>query len=414
MINKTDEQLWELERRREITEGLRGILAVLNSNQPLNAILDYITASASRLLYADAVSIYRLQPETQLLTIQSSRGLSAEFLAHSTIPIGQSATGRAVLEGKPVSIANINDFEEITLGEPNINMITLLNILAKQYRSVLSVPMVIKQETIGAVTLYYAHPRIFEQEEIDMAVSFCDQAALAIENARLREKVQEDAVVAERNRIARDLHDSVTQTLFSASLIAEVLPSIWERDMQEARYSLGELRRLTRGALAEMRTLLLELRPVGLMEGRLEDLLTQLAEGISGRIRSPVEIRAEGVAVLSPEIKLVFYRIAQEALNNLAKHSNADKSVVELKSLPARKTRGRRKSTATSPAYSQSVSMVIRDNGCGFDPRTVTSEHLGLGIMRERALSAQAIISIHSKPGEGTEVSLVWPAPNQE
>lgn len=414
MVYKTDEQLLELERRREIADGLRSILAVLNSNQPLNAILDYITASASRLLYADAVSIYRLQPETQLLTIQSSRGLSAEFLAHSTIPLGQAATGRAVLDGKPVSISDINNLEEFAINVSDSNVVNLLNILAKQFRSILSVPMVIKQEKIGAVTLYYAHPRVFEQEEIDMAVSFCDQAALAIENARLREKVQEDAVAAERNRIARDLHDSVTQTLFSASLIAEVLPTIWGRDMQEARHSLGELRKLTRGALAEMRTLLLELRPVGLTEGRLEDLLKQLAEGISGRIRSPVEVHVEGTAVLSPEVKLVFYRIAQEALNNLAKHSNADKSIVELKSIPAHKPNRRRKSVSISQTYSQSVSMLIRDNGYGFDPRTVTSEHLGLGIMRERALGVQAAISIRSKPGEGTEVSLVWPDPDQE
>src|SRR6266496_6819560 len=106
------------------------------------------------------------------------------------------------------------------------------------------------------MNLYYAHPREFLQEEIDLAVSFCDQTALAIENARLREQAQEDAIAAERNRIARELHDSVTQTIFSASLIAEVLPTIWTLDPDEAQHGLDDLRKLARGALAEMRTLL--------------------------------------------------------------------------------------------------------------------------------------------------------------
>lgn len=407
------EQIFELEHRREIAEGLRGILAILNSNKPLDAILDYIAASASRLLNADAVSIYRLNSESNLLTIQSSRGLSDEFLAHSGIPLGQAATGQAVLDGAPIGISNLNEFQESIKKPLDPSVTHLLNILSKQYGAVLAVPLVIKQEKVGALTLYYSRPHIFEQEEIDMAVSFCDQAALAIENARLRDKIQEDAVAAERNRIARDLHDSVTQTLFSASLIAEVLPTIWKRNTAEAGQNLEDLRQLTRGALAEMRTLLLELRPAGLIEGRLEDLLKQLADGVSGRVKSPIEIHVEGNASLPPEIKLVFYRIAQEALNNMAKHSNAEQGAIELISTPAARVRGRKRSTSVLPAYSKSASLRIRDNGCGFDPRTVTSEHMGLGIMQERALGVRAAFSVQSKPGQGTEVTLIWPDPNR-
>jgi len=412
MVDEYAGQLLELERRREIAEGLRGILAILNSNEPLIAILDYITASASRLLNADAVSIYRLNEEAKLLTVQSSRGLSSEYLEHSAVSLGQAATGQAVLEGKPVSISDVRQVDDKLQGRADPDVAALLNVLSKQYRAVLSVPMVIKDEKVGALTLYYAQPRVFEQEEIDMAVSFCDQAALAIENARLREKIQEDAVTEERNRIARDLHDSVTQTLFSASLIAEVLPVIWKRDTTDAGQSLEELRQLTRAALAEMRTLLLELRPIGLVEGRLEDLLKQLAEGVSGRLRSPLEVHIEGRAILPSEVKLVFYRVAQEALNNLAKHSNAKKGEIWMKSLPPRK--GRRETADGSPVHSRSVHLLVRDNGYGFDHRIVTSEHMGLGIMRERALGIQASLSIHSKPGEGTEVSLTWPDPTQE
>src|SRR6266498_1005880 len=339
----TDEQLQEREHRRDIAEGLRGILAVLNSNKPLDAILDYIMLYACRLLEADAVAVYRVQAETNLLKIQSSNGLSDEYLAHSTVILGQGPTGQAVNQGKPVAITNIDNAMDVLVQPLGPEMATLLKILSKQFRSELSVPLIIKQDIVGALNLYYANPRVFGQEDIDLAISFCDQTALAIENARLREQAQQEAITAERNRLARELHDSVTQTIFSASLIAEVLPTIWTRDPDEAQHGLDDLRKLTRGALAEMRTLLLELRPVGLGEVGLEDLLKQLAAGVSGRIRAQVEVHVEGMADLPTEAKLAFYRIAQEALNNVAKHSEADKVEIEIKSIAGLASRKRKK-----------------------------------------------------------------------
>jgi signal transduction histidine kinase len=405
----TREQTQEREHRRDVAEGLRGILAVLNSDKPLDAILDYITLYAGRLLEADAVAIYRLQPETNLLDIQSSHGLSDEYLAQSTIPLGQGATGQAVLQGTPVAITDVANAMDVLTQPLSPKILNLLQTMSKYFRSELSVPLIIKQEVVGTLNLYYANPRVFEREEIDLAVSFCDQTALAIENARLRERAQEDAIAAERNRIARELHDSVTQTIFSASLIAEVLPTIWLLDPVEAQNGLDDLRKLARGALAEMRTLLLELRPIGLGEVGLEDLLKQLGAGVSGRIRAEVNVYVQGEAILPTDVKLAFYRIAQETLNNIAKHSGADRVDIEIKSVPPLSSRKRKKAGPSQAIFSQSVHMSIRDNGRGFDPTSVIGEHLGLGIMRERASNTHATLSIKSKPGAGTEVSLHWP-----
>jgi signal transduction histidine kinase len=147
-----------------------------------------------------------------------------------------------------------------------------------------------------------------------------------------------------------------------------------------------------------------------LAEARLEDLIKQLAEGLAGRIRVPVEVHIDGQADLPPEVKIDFYRIAQEALNNLAKHSGANKAEIVLKSISAPKEKGRKKGGKGSP----SVSMVIRDNGSGFDVDAVPSDHMGLGIMRERASSAGATLSIKSRPGKGTEILLTWPRPSEE
>jgi signal transduction histidine kinase len=203
-------------------------------------------------------------------------------------------------------------------------------------------------------------------------------------------KAVEEAVAAERNRLARDLHDAVTQTLFSASLIAEVLPELWNMDETEGRKSTEELRQLTRGALAEMRTLLLELRPAALTEARFIDLVKQLSEAVTGRARLPIHLDINGDCEMPPDVKVTFYRIAQESLNNVIKYAHA--SQVEI----------------TIRLESGKAHMEIRDNGVGFDPNSIKPTSLGMRIMRERAEAVHAQVGIGSEPGQGTKISLDW------
>ncbi len=208
-------------------------------------------------------------------------------------------------------------------------------------------------------------------------------------NELLQQKAAQDAVATERTRLARDLHDAVTQTLFSATLIADVLPELWQMNMDEGRRRLGELHELTRGALAEMRTLLVELRPNALVEVPLPTLLRQLTEAVRGRARLNVELSAEGERKLPAEVQIGLYRTAQEALNNVVKHAKATQAVVTLR-------------------LGETVRLTVADNGAGFDPSAVTADHLGLKIMRERADAIHAKFSVYSEPGEGTQVSAVW------
>ncbi len=212
----------------------------------------------------------------------------------------------------------------------------------------------------------------------------------------LAAKAAEEAVVNERTRLARDLHDAVTQTLFSASLIAEVLPEMWDMDAEEARRSTDELRQLTRGALAEMRTLLLELRPAALTQSSFEDLLKQLCEALIGRARLPIKLAMEGDGRLPPEVQVALYRIAQESLNNVAKYARATDVEVRLRHSCCDAT------------------LEIVDNGTGFDLSTVKPTSLGLRIMRERAEAIHADLEIASTPGKGTRVGVTWNEPATE
>ena len=393
LYREEQERRHEAEQRRRVAEGLRDILGILNSNRPLHEILNYIVAQACRLLGTDTGALYRLQEG--VLTIEAAQGLPQEYVAEMDIPYGVAVVGRAVEERRPIVIPdmtglNLSDFQDSPIRQKHLAW------LIAHYRGIVAVPLVGKDEVYGGVVLYYQDVRGFSGEELELAATFASQAALAVENARLRTQAEQAAVAAERSRLARDLHDAVTQTLFSASLIAEVLPKLWERNPEEGRRRLGELRQLTRGALAEMRTLLLELRPATLIEVGLDELLRQLAEATTGRGRIPVSLTVEGYCPLPPDVQIGLYRIAQEALNNVAKHSGATQADVSLRCQPTL------------------VELRVCDNGRGFDPGLVSSDHLGLGIMRERAEVVKASLLVKSRAGHGTEIAVTWQGPSQE
>lgn len=386
------------ERRHRVAESLREILSILNTERPLSEVLHLIVSQAQLLLGAKAVAIHRLDEQKKLLIPEASVGLSPEYVSTIHLPLGQGALGIAVLKRAPVQV---NDTTAVFAGKPlkssegeNIRLdealVTKLQQFADRYGAVLAVPMVIKSQIYGGLALYYSKPRNFLPEEVELAVSYADQASLAIENARLIQQVKETAVLEERSRLARDLHDAVTQTLFSTTLTAEVLPRIWEKNPQEGQKKLEELRELTRGALAEMRTLLVELRPAAMQEAELNDLIRHLGNAFIARARIPLSLTIEGNRPIPLDVKIAFYRVAQEALHNIAKHAEATRAWLSLTHAPT------------------GLYLTIRDDGIGFDLQKLKPDHFGLGIMRERALQVGAQFSVESQPGAGTIINLSW------
>lgn len=210
------------------------------------------------------------------------------------------------------------------------------------------------------------------------------------DRVRAREQAEQAAATAERERLARELHDSVTQTLYTVASMAEVLPEVWERYPEEGRRGLGSLRHLTRSALAEMRALLLELRPAALAQRRLGELVQQLAEAMEARTPTSIAVTVTGDRELPDEVQVALYRIAQEALNNVVKHAQADEATVGL-----------------SHEADRTV-LWIQDDGRGFEPSAVESGGMGLENMNERARGIGAELVLRSQPGEGTEVRVIW------
>jgi len=385
-----DERTQEIERRRQVAQGMCETLAVLNSDRPITEILDHIVGQAIRLLAADGAAVYRLNPSERTLRIRSAQGLDPDYVAHMVIPVGKGPVGEAVLHRRPVPATDLLEkFLEIS-DRLDPQKRALLARLANQYRALIAVPLIVKAEVYGGLVVYYTAPREFSAEETSLTVALADQAALAIENARLRDHLQQAAAAAERDRLAKDLHDSVTQSLFSVNLIAGVLPRLWERAPDEAQRRLEELRQLTRGALAEMRTLLLELRPAALLEMGLVELLQQLADATAGRSRLPVEVTVNGEGTLPSDVQIALYRIAQEAVNNATKHASASRCTVAVDWSSGR------------------VRLTISDDGRGFDSAHVAGSRLGLTIMRERAAAIGAALTVRSDVGRGTTVAVAW------
>lgn len=206
----------------------------------------------------------------------------------------------------------------------------------------------------------------------------------------LQEQREQAVAAAERQRLARELHDAVSQTLYSMAAIAEALPRVWERQPDVGWQGLRDLGRLASGALAEMRTLLLELRPAAIAEESMDELLRQLVEATKAHTEIPVSLTLTGECSFPPEVQLALYRIAQEGLNNAIKHAHASQIRLGLYCQPGRVTLG------------------ISDNGRGFDSNQVDPGHFGLSIMRERAEAIGAEFTLETEPEGGTEIMVIW------
>jgi two-component system nitrate/nitrite sensor histidine kinase NarX len=273
------------------------------------------------------------------------------------------------------------------------------------------VPLAVKGRILGGLGLAHSHQDYFTPHQAALTLSMADQVAITMVNAELYERARTLAALQERQRLAQNLHDAVNQSLFSAGLIAEVLPRLWELDPVEARASLQDLRRLTRGALAEMREMLAELRPSVLSDSSLSDLLRQLAYVFTGRTNVPASLTTTGEHILPADIQVALYRICQEAFNNIAKHAEASNVEVDLKydTSPAQVSSSGRLGGVPQERQVNSVEMRIRDDGRGFDAsQPAASGHYGLVMMRERAEAVGARMTVTSRPGHGTEVTLLW------
>ncbi len=261
---------------------------------------------------------------------------------------------------------------------------------ASGIRSELAVPLKTKEGVLGVLHVQSDLANSFDESDLEVLQALARQAAVAIENAQLYERAQRAATLEERQRLARELHDSVTQSLYSLTLLAETgRRSASSGDLERVESYLTRLGEISRQALKEMRLLVYELRPPLLAREGLVGILQQRLDAVEGRAGVEARLLVEGSPTLTPLLEEGLYRIAMEALNNALKHAMATTVTVRI------------------CAADYQVSLKVTDNGCGFDPEAVADTGgMGLAIMSERAERLGGTLTIDSRPGVGTEITV--------
>jgi signal transduction histidine kinase len=257
-------------------------------------------------------------------------------------------------------------------------------------RSFLGVPILAPEGVIGAFYLTEkVDRRDFTDEDEELIGLLAAHAAIAIANARLYEQARELSIVAERNRLALELHDAVSQRLFGLVLNAEAAGTLLERDPEAAREQVAKLRAGAQEALDELRALVFELRPPDLEKDGLAGALRKHVNLLRRLQPEEIELTLDGELPRDAASDAEILRIAQEAIQNALRHARAHRIAVRL-------TGGL---------------LEVEDDGVGFDPGAldVRSRRLGLTSMEERARRIGGTLEIRSRPGQGTIVRLEAP-----
>ncbi len=385
----------EAERRRFVAEGLGDIIDRLNSNRTLTETLDFILGQALHLLHGSGAVLFQLNAVQQVFKVQVGRNMPTGYVGEMVVKLGAGLLTTAMNSRHPQFSNNLQSVaDEIKLSAVDEKHVHWAQWLADNYMCLLDVPIIIKDQVYGVFAIYYKDGCAFSQEDLDLAMVIANQAALAIQNDQLRTKSAQAAALAERSRLARELHDSVSQALFGMSLGTRTSLELLAKDPARAKDPMDYVLSLAEAALAEMRALIFELRPESLETEGLHAAFKKQAARLVARQKIQVQTDLRGDEQgISLEAKEALYRIGMEAIQNTIKHARASHVTLGI-----------------DRTDDGSVLLEIRDNGMGFDPNGAFPGHLGLKTMRERAEEQDGSLAIESVPGVGTCVRVHIPA----
>ena len=368
----------QVQRRAEQLAVLNTIARSASTSLDQEVSLPEVTAEIRRGFGYDQVDLFLVDEETNELVLAASAGGVGPNQVGYRQHLNLGLIGRAARNGQ-VLLAND------VAAEPDY----LLIVERATVRAELVVPIIASGRVIGVLNLESPRAAAFSDEDVRILATVADVLAGALENARLYRKAQAAAVLEERNRLARELHDSVTQQLFSMTLTAQAARAQLARNPQRVAAQLERLQETATAALAEMRALIYQLRPPALRDQGLVAALQQHAQQLARREGIVIALNVVGDERCARGVEQPIYRIVQEALNNVIKHANA--SNVEV----------------TLTFAGEGIEVRVVDDGQGFDPAATPSgdgRQLGVLSMRERAAEIGGAMELRSAVGSGTEV----------
>lgn len=369
-------QLYRAQRRRaellaQVQAASRRLMAVADADRlPEEAV-----RQAAAFGWPGAVLLLREGGELWLRAVSTGRRVRAARVRYPLHEAGPA--GRALAEGCAVAVRDAA--REPGMGPPPG---------WPAYRSALAVPWYRQGEPAGVLAALSPGRASFDEVDREALEALAAHVALALENAHLHRRGQELARAEERQRLARDLHDAVSQRLFAIALTARAAREVLPERPEEAALAVERVLELAQGAQREMRALIWQLRPAGL-DGGLLDALRRYGEALGLRVK----VSGDAAGGLPPHVEEALWRVGQEALSNVRKHAGTGRAEVRLRREGA------------------GIALEVRDRGCGFDAAAVPAGALGLRGMRERAQALGGRLLVTSRPGRGTAVRVWLPCP---
>jgi signal transduction histidine kinase len=396
VLRRQDRLVGELRlRRTEAEQRGREMAALVDaardlaSTLELPALLDVMLDHMRRLVDHAGTSIWELDgEELGFLGFRGPKAFDQNVARTVRFQVAEMEPHWSRLaHGEPIRMGDIRDGSDVarmfwrvvggSAMRPSLDVIT----------SLMWVPLVVRGRPIGLLSLTSSERDAFGDRDAELALAIARQAAVAIENARLHERARQAAVLEERERLARELHDSVTQSLYAVSLHAEAATrALADGAVEPAASNLSDIGETVQEALGEMRLLLFELRPPLLEEHGLVGALQTRLRAVESRAGLSAEIEGEDDLRLRPETERELYRVAQEALNNVLKHAHAGHVTVRLDTRDGR------------------AALEVADDGVGFEPALRGGDGFGLPGMRERVERLGGSLRVESAPGAGTRV----------
>jgi PAS domain S-box-containing protein len=372
-------------RTRELS-ALYDVTAVASASLDLETVMEQSLNRVLDVMGCQTGGIHLVNETGDEVILALWRNIPDAVVAEiQTLPLGSGIVGRIIAEDAPLVVPTMADDPDAVPAAKHF--------LGQQ--GYVGAPMRAKGQVVGVLSVVSTDEQQFSAEEVALLASIADQIGVAVENAQLYQRAERLAVMEERQRLARELHDSVTQSIYSATLLTETARrSAAAQDMGRTQGYLEELGDITQQALKEMRLLVYELRPPALEQEGLVGALQGRIDAVEGRAGIQARLLVEDEIALEPPVEEALYRIGQEALNNALKHAAAHSVEVHIQ------------------ASDGQIEMRVVDDGQGFDVQAARERGgMGLTTMQERADQVGGALSVRSAPGKGTTVQVVVPAP---
>ena len=356
------------------------VALVANASLDLNTILSRSLERVLATMKSDKGAVHLLDEAEKTLCLAAQMGIPPDIIAQiNPVTPGSGLMGWVFDHGKPLMAPNLS----IDPRAPQA-------VHASAFHTYVGVPMRAKGKVLGVFSVFGDAGHEFCVDEMTLLAAIADQVGVAVEHARLYQQAEQLAVMEERERMARDLHDSVTQSLYSLTLFAEAgRRSARAGDLERVRGYLARLADTAQDALKEMRLVVYELRLPALEREGLVGAIQRRLGAVERRAGVKAYLLVDEMIDLPSCVEEGLYRIAQEALNNALKHAVATSVTVHIR------------------VVDEHVELEVEDNGMGFDPDTIgNGGGMGLVSMRERVEKLGGALRVVSAPGKGTKVSV--------